>query len=256
MKTIDTILNIAEEFQHEIDALWKDDKFSEIEVIKRGYGVHAEIIKNAILFVGINPSFTKNSEIGNYFINIHQDGTSVKTYPDGTFSKREKPYSYFKKFVEIIAKLKGSTDLPDLKWTHVDLLFHRETEQKIISVLRKDKKTRNGAAFINGQFEIAKKIIAKSEPKVIVVSNSKARDFLKNKEGKNNLGFDFKFDSKLGTEIIVNHPTLEGVPVFFTSMLTGQRALDLGSYERLIWHIKYVLEKRYSFEANFEHKLS
>lgn len=240
---MEKILNIVEEFQHEIDAHWRKEAFSEIEVIKRGYGVHAEIIKDAILFIGINPSFTKNSEVGNYFIKIEQDGKSSKLHSDGTYSERDKPYSYFKKFIEITKELNKSNAIRDLKWTHVDLLFHRETEQKLISVLKKDKKIPNGAAFINGQFEIAKKIIAKSEPKVIVVSNSKARDFLKN-GGKNKLGFDFEFDSKLGTEIIVNHPTLEGVPVFFTSMLTGQRALDLGSYERLIWHIKYVLETR------------
>lgn len=114
---------------------------------------------------------------------------------------------------------------------------------KIITGLRKFMKNPNGAVFINGQFEISKKIIAKAAPKVIVVSNSKARDFLKNKEGKNDLGFDFKFDEELGTEKIINHSTLEGVPVFFTSMLTGQRALDLGSYDRLIWHIEYALKK-------------
>jgi hypothetical protein len=34
---------------------------------------------------------------------------------------------------------------------------------------------------------------------------------------------------------------LENIPIFFTSMLTGQRALDKGSYARLIWHIKYAL---------------
>jgi len=36
---------------------------------------------------------------------------------------------------------------------------------------------------------------------------------------------------------------LKNVPIFFTSMLTGQRALDNGSFERLIWHINFVLGK-------------
>jgi hypothetical protein len=31
--------------------------------------------------------------------------------------------------------------------------------------------------------------------------------------------------------------------VFFTSMLSGQRALDIGSRERLIWHLAKVLKE-------------
>ena len=44
------------------------------------------------------------------------------------------------------------------------------------------------------------------------------------------MGFDFIFDEKLGTHKIVNNSELENTPVFFTSMLTGQRALDNGSF--------------------------
>ncbi len=32
-------------------------------------------------------------------------------------------------------------------------------------------------------------------------------------------------------------------PLLLTSMLTGQRALDRGSREMLIWHLKYLLKK-------------
>ena len=54
---------------------------------------------------------------------------------------------------------------------------------------------------------------------------------------------EFTFDNNLGTYRIVNHPNLNDTPIFFTSMLTGQRALDLGSYERLVWHIGFVLDE-------------
>lgn len=50
------------------------------------------------------------------------------------------------------------------------------------------------------------------------------------------------FDKSIGTHNIVNNVDLKGTPVFFT-MRTGQRALDNGSYDRLVWHINYVLEK-------------
>ena len=57
------------------------------------------------------------------------------------------------------------------------------------------------------------------------------------------MGFDFVFDEKLGTHKIVNNSDLDNTPVFFTSMLTGQRALDKGSFERLNWHINFVLNQ-------------
>ena len=31
------------------------------------------------------------------------------------------------------------------------------------------------------------------------------------------------------------------VPVFYSGMLAGAHAVDNGSFDRLIWHIKYVL---------------
>ena len=48
------------------------------------------------------------------------------------------------------------------------------------------------------------------------------------------------FDDKIGTyKITLNE---KSVPVFFSSMLTGQRALDKGSFERLKWHVKNVIK--------------
>ncbi|TNJ41102.1 hypothetical protein KFZ70_04150 [Tamlana fucoidanivorans] len=221
------ILSIEKEFKNEIDNIWNDTKYSEIDIIERGYGIHDKIIKNSILFIGINPSFTKKAKNGSYFINLDQD---AKRTIEG------KPYVYFKKFVDITKKINNNSN-SQIKWSHMDLLFHRETKQHFIEKIKKQK---NGIEFINEQLKISRKIIIKSKPKIIVVSNTKARDYLKN---KTNCSFDFKFDNELGTEIIKNNSELNNVPVFFTSMLTGQRALDNGSYERLIWHINYVLEK-------------
>ena len=31
------------------------------------------------------------------------------------------------------------------------------------------------------------------------------------------------------------------MPVFYSGMLSGAHALDNGSYERLLWHIRYVM---------------
>ncbi|WP_439483652.1 hypothetical protein [Cyclobacterium plantarum] len=225
------ILSVEKEFKEEIESLWSHQDYSEIKVIERGYGIHDEIIQNSILFIGINPSFIKDSKPGSYFINLNQN---AKTF-DG------KSYAYFKKFVDITNKLNEKQNHNcELKWSHMDLLFHRETKQHFIDNLKKEK---NGIKFISHQLEISKKILLKTKPKIIIVSNTKAREFLKSKNEKISMGLEFKFDEDLGTEIIINNSELANTPVFFTSMLTGQRALDKGSYRRLVWHISYVLNK-------------
>jgi|26BtaG_2_1085354.scaffolds.fasta_scaffold13402_2 hypothetical protein len=225
------ILSIEKEFKEEIELLWKNDRYSEIQLIQRGYGIHDEIIKDSILFIGINPSFIRTSKPGSYFINLDQN---AKTR-DG------KSYAYFKKFVHITNILNEKRGTGEkLQWSHLDLLFHRETKQHFIDHLKKEK---HGIDFISDQLRITRKILLKSKPKVIVVSNTKARDLLKSKNEKLSMGLDFHFDEELGTEVIINNPALEDIPVFFTSMLTGQRALDKGSYKRLIWHIDYALNK-------------
>lgn len=214
------VLSVKKEYQKEIDNIWNDAKYKDHDIIKdvmeRGYGVHDEIIKDTILFISINPSFSgENLKKESYFINIEQEG---KTFP------------YFKKFIEIAKEV-------NTKWSHFDLLFFRETSQKYVDFILKHE---IGVKFIAKQLEISKNIIALARPKIIVVSNTKSRYFMKSKK-KNGvgttMGYEFLFDEKIGTHVIINDPVLNGVPVFFTSMLTGQRALDNESYQRLICHI-------------------
>jgi hypothetical protein len=103
--------------------------------------------------------------------------------------------------------------------------------------------------FIYKQLEISKQVIELARPKIIVVNNSLARKYLgldKNIDRNENIwmNFTFDFDPNIGTYLI-SEGVLKNTPVFFTSMLTGQRALDRGSYERLMWHINFVLEKNF-----------
>ena len=120
-----------------------------------------------------------------------------------------------------------------IKWSHLDLVYIRETNQKAVENIFSNA---NGKEFIHAQLNLSQKIIEKAKPKIIVVSNSLARRLL-------GVNFKFIFDEKIGTHKIVENSKLENTPIFFTSMLTGQRALDTGSYERLVWHIKRVLKR-------------
>lgn len=91
------------------------------------------------------------------------------------------------------------------------------------------------------------KIIDEKKPRIFVVNNTLARDLLgqyhtQKPSTKSNhwIGYDFVWDEGFGTYIYKNNV------FFFTSMLTGQRALDNGSYQRLIWQINFVKDKQQS----------
>lgn len=95
---------------------------------------------------------------------------------------------------------------------------------------------------------MSKEIIEEAKPQIIVVANTTARLFFgkdKNIEKDVNiwLNYDFEFDNLIGTHRIKTEGNLFNTPVFFTSMLSGQRAMDNGSFERLQWHINFVLNK-------------
>lgn len=187
--------------------------------------------KAELLFVGINPS-----------------GETKKEAVIESYSNYE--HNYFNKFKDLSKELK-------LGWAHHDLLYFMKTNQSFIDSELLSSKLENvrsnaGAAFIYEQLMVSKEVLELCRPKVIVVSNTKSRLFLgaektvdaKGKTVNEWMNYDFKFNKKLGTYQIDNSDSnLHNTPVFFTSMLTGQRALDNGSYERLKWHIEFVIEK-------------
>lgn len=184
-----------------------------------------------ILFIGINPSYTKSDPRKEFY-----NKKNVQTL------------SYFKPFNNIIEELeKKRTNSKSLTWSHLDMLVFRETQQSFIE--NKLLKTEEGNQFIFKQLIVSKQILEYLNPKIMVVSNTAARHFLgrdkfekKGKEFGVWMGYDFQFDDDLGTDKIINNSKIKSY-VFFTSMLSGQRALDKGSKQRLIWHIKSVLDR-------------
>ena len=212
--------SVKKNFKHRIEEIWNNEKFNEIKIKERGYAIQDDIHTNSLMFIGINPSF--NGDENSFFYNNNQIESQI--------------HPYFRKFQQI-------SEILDIPWTHFDLLFVRETQQNEIE---KIFSLQNGVEFIFQQLQISKEVIELARPKIIVVNNSLARkyfglekDIIKNENLWMNFNFDF--DPKIGTYLI-SDGILKNTPVFFTSMLTGQRALDKGSYERLIWHIDFVLK--------------
>ncbi len=223
------MINIKNTYKKALDAIWNNPKYKDIYLLDRGYAVQQEMSENAILYMGINPSIQEGEQTElsqkerRLFYDLH----------------RIQPHKYFQKFIDIAGLL-------ETRWTHTDLLFCRETNQKKVEGLFKSKE---GLDFINQQLQLSRQMIEDSKPTIIVVNNTLARRFLgfEKKEVKNNkmenvwLDYDFEFDGNIGTYRIKNNDALEKVPIFFSSMFTGGRALDLGSLERLVWQMRRTI---------------
>lgn len=205
----------------ELNKIVKNEEFAKFHKKQFLYCVNPENVD--LLFVGLNPSEERN---------VNESLTSVSSQ-----NSIEVQYPYFNKFKDISEKTK-------LSWGHLDLLYFRDTNQsKVYEIANKEGE--KGKDFIKKQLDLSLELIQNTNPKIIVICNSLARDFFTNifkneKEQKNDskewLAQTVVEDDGLGTY----RWSWNNTPIFFTSMLTGQRALDTGSYKRLIWHIKFV----------------
>lgn len=228
-------LNIENDYKQKVIDIWK--KYDSIQILdekeceyRKSPLLPQSIETNSVLFVGCNPSFRAgatiiNKEIEFYSTNIGSEKTDIQ---------------YFEKIKDVASK----SGMPS--WSHLDMLFLRETNQKIV-----EKLASSNVEFIHEQLDIVFDIIERASPKLIVVANALAVEFFGKKKAKHesfdtiwkgyNLDFEKDFDNEIGTYKIIIGGKM--TPVIFTGMLSGQRALDLGSYERLIWQIKMILKK-------------
>lgn len=222
---------MREKLEKKYNEIWEKYSTPELyDLYKRDFSFHYDVDEKGsdLLFIGINPSY--------------KDGTAHQRFFD-----RNAPHPYFDPFRKIKEELeKNPYYIKSVKWTHLDILVFRETNQKYVDTLIK---LENGVPFVYEQVMIARERILHIQPKVIVVSNTKARELMgKNRFKLDNgeelgvwMGFEFEFDMEFGSYRITNVPELAHTHVFFSSMLSGQRALDLGSRERLVWQIGRVL---------------
>lgn len=226
-----------QEFENKLELIF--NKYSKSEkdnnpilnrIVERSF-VYSEVEPNKkVLFVGMNPSYDESKEyIQSY--SVHDD-----VY-----------HKYYNKFKETADSLNIEND-----WTYTDLFYFRETDQKKIYELIAEQ---DGLKFICEQLRLTINILEEIKPALIVVCNSGARTFFGKERVEDKIvwmGYKFEFNEELGVDKItgihqqslkeIKTTNLCGIPVFFSGMLTGQRALDNGSYERLKWHIKKVIK--------------
>lgn len=133
-------------------------------------------------------------------------------------------YTYFAKFREIATYL-------DVPWEHIDLFFDRQTDQSKF----KQRIYSRGALnqYATEQLLLSHELIKRLQPRIIVVANATASDIFVEQ-------FGAQFSEQLGCHLITLNE--QKTPVFLSSMLTGQRALDRYSFQRLKWHMGQVLK--------------
>ena len=208
----DAPLMLSPIIESDLSNIWNNPKYQAL--CKYNYYFPDSIENNSILFIGLNPSFSEEQ----------LESSSYK------LSQRNNKSQYFKKFEDI-------SEFCNTKWSHLDLLFFRETKQTTIDeMMRLDNGI--GVGFIWEQLQISKRIIEACRPKVIVVCNAQAATFLgKNKKGNQNVWLDFNFipDENTGSFIWNN------ITVLFTRPLSGLGTIDNSSYDQLKLQIKKAI---------------
>jgi hypothetical protein len=224
------MVNIQNLVEERLNKLWKE--FANAEFCEFSPNSILEVPDDGIIFIGINPSLI--ARVKKQLI----EKNDIHCTFHKLINDKNKEYRYFKKFFEV-------GENTNLNWGHIDILYNRETNQKKIKEMLKHDRSKK---FLAKQCEITRyvldKLIDENKPRIFIVTNTLARNLLgkyhnqKPIEKSNHwIGYDFIWDENLGTYLYKNNP------FFFTSMLTGQRALDNGSYKRLIWHINLVKDK-------------
>ena len=199
-------------YEEKIKNLFENYKSQDPElqkIINRKYVYSQFHTGRKVLFIGLNPSFReKQAKKEEYYKSFDATNNNDR---------------YFRRFPLLV---ENKND-----WTFLDLLYIRETRQRNIENFYKREPD-----FIKQQLEISKEIIKKINPEIIVVCDTFARNLLKS----DTMNFELEFDDTIGTYRIINNSDFKDTIVFFSGMLTGQRALDNGSFERLKWHLNKV----------------
>jgi len=202
--------------------------------------IYPSMAQEVLLFVGSNPSFVASAyrsvlRDGNYnttpedFLSWRNHGKYALEMYQHVERKVRKSYYRFFKVLDEISKEVG------LEYEHIDLFFYRKTGQKELKKVVYDDKGKLNE-FGCEQLKLSGKLIETVMPKVIVVANAFASHLFKEKYG-------LKWDNEHGYYIWRPQSGERNVPVFLGSMLSGQRALDIYSRERLIWHIKKAIKE-------------
>ncbi len=220
-----------------------------------------------LLFVGFNPSFDeKDTSLmikDEIELNDQNKIMSViaKEIKATRGDENNKRYDYYLKFPEISTALGYEIEC----WNHIDFLPFRNRNQKELisafSLNRTINEWSDKGSLLNQLLEeilnIFIVLIEFIHPKIIVIVNGflsgkiidlTGSQFLNQKgEDSSSINEITQFKISTGSLEEKGYRTLKIVneyPILLSSMLTQGGALDRGSRERLVWHIKQILDAK------------
>lgn len=200
-----------------------------------------ELHKDRLVFVGMNPSFSargfrtilKDTEYADFDMVTFFKWQNISSNPsliDDCIKMENYAYQnysqYFGRPIEIAKKV-------GLEWQHIDLFLYKETSQSDFMNRVRSKGKLN--EFGMDQIKLFEEILVQIEPRCVVVTNATASEIL-----REYIKDDLSWDAERGFHWFTRGG--KKIPMFFTSMLSGQRALDRWSYERLVWHIDQAVK--------------
>ena len=201
---VDNLRKEYEETYKYLSPLWK-------KYAQRGYDIIDKVQKEGLLLVGINPSFDESFE-----------GPCASIVRESENGGYQHPY-----FVKP-RRLNDEIGISSL--SHIDMFSIRTRHQKVVRNIINDDASQQ---FVEKQLTLFHRIINGTSPRAIVVINALASIIIKNALG------NLKRDEDMGVNMY--RIGEKQVPVFFSGMFSCGHPIDNCSYERLVWHIKYVL---------------
>ena len=181
--------------------------------VQRKYDIIDKVQKDGLLLVGINPSFDESFQ-------CPCEG-EVRDSENGGYQ-----HPYFSKPKKLNEEIGISS------FSHVDMFSVRSRLQHVVQDIVNDL---DSQGFVKEQLRLFRMIVDGASPRAIVVVNALASHLIRKGRALGALDYD----EELGVAMYKNGD--KRVPVFYSGMLSGAHAIDNGSFDRLIWHIKYVL---------------
>ena len=195
-----------EETYSKLGHRWKD-------YAQRKYDIIDKVQKDGLLLVGINPSFDESFK-----------GSCEGEVRDSENGGYQHPYFTKPK--------KLNEEIGISSFSHVDMFSLRSRPQHVVQDIVNDP---DSQGFVEEQLKLFRMIVDGASPRAIVVINALASHLIRTGRVLGALDYD----EELGVAIYKIGE--KRVPVFYSGMLSGAHAIDNGSFDRLVWHIKYVL---------------
>ncbi|AUC84799.1 hypothetical protein CW731_05600 [Polaribacter sp. ALD11] len=148
--------------KEKLNNLWSKDFINQLPnfIKERGFVFSENNSQKDILITGINPSFRKDAELGNFGFDFQLT------------LKEEKYDNYWNPLKKIVFDPENSIDLRE-KSAYLDIFYFREKEQ---NKLKKEiLKNNNGIRFLVEQLKITQQTIENDiKPKLIIVKNKES----------------------------------------------------------------------------------